>query len=539
MVVYSRIKEKRADTGLILSYEVAFMIRSTFFLAIILCVLSSLTGADEQPVTALPIGSNKQLFIDDRFIETSSGVSFCMNPPVKAGPVELPLDPKGYVGVVDYRDTCYLYYQVEGGYAVAVSKDGISFNEPRGESLVFPDCREGSVFIDPKDLVYPFKAIWDITSTRTWGLQDRDREKLENRTLYLFRSRDGLSWEIIPEIAVPFLCDSQNQCLYDPRIDRYVAYLRGFPEAPGYPFSFRRTVVRTETADLMDMPWPYTNRNNRERSPGGGYGYIWNEMAVVLGPDSSDPFNTDLYNPNVVAYPWAADVYLAFPSMFRTYGYGARGKRAQSYGRDLRGDVEGDGLFEVHLAVSRDGISFTRVREPYLRAGLISNRTGTEGDIDSGLILVGIGMIRRGDDLYQYYYGSRRTHISQKAAEQHGLTGQVVMRTVQRLDGFMSIDAGPDGGELVTPPVLFEGNRLELNADCGGLGELWVELQDENGLAFPGYTLEEAVSIDRNGTAQEIWWHKGPDVGELANKPVWLRIKMRAAKLYAFQFVSR
>jgi hypothetical protein len=50
--------------------------------------------------------------------------------------------------------------------------------------------------------------------------------------------------------------------------------------------------------------------------------------------------------------------------------------------------------------------------------------------------------------------------------------------------------------------------------------------------------MDEAVSVDRNGVEQEVWWRHGPDVGRLAGKPVRLKFKLRSAKLYAFRFVT-
>ena len=108
----------------------------------------------------------------------------------------------------------------------------------------------------------------------------------------------------------------------------------------------------------------------------------------------------------------------------------------------------------------------------------------------------------------------------------------------QRLVGFVWVDAGSDGGWFVTPPIEVAGNRLQLNIDCGAMGEAWVELQDETGKPLPGYTLEDAVSVDRNSVAQEVWWRSGPDVGSLAGRPVRMRVRMRSAKLYAFQFAE-
>ena len=100
------------------------------------------------------------------------------------------------------------------------------------------------------------------------------------------------------------------------------------------------------------------------------------------------------------------------------------------------------------------------------------------------------------------------------------------------------MDAGPEGGHLVTPPIEFEGNRLQLNIDCGAMGEAWVELQDETGKPLLGYDFDNAVSVDRNGVAQEVWWQGGPDVSSLSGRPVRMKIKMRSAKLFAFQFVD-
>ncbi len=138
---------------------------------------------------------------------------------------------------------------------------------------------------------------------------------------------------------------------------------------------------------------------------------------------------------------------------------------------------------------------------------------------------------RRVHFIYQYYTKGPGTHHANDL-DVH------IWQAKQRLDGFVSVDAGSDDGWLVTPPIAFEGSRLQLNIDCGAMGEAWVELQDEAGKPLPGYAFEDAVSVDRNGVAQEVWWQTGPDVGSLSGRPVRLKLRMRSAKLYAFQFVK-
>lgn len=536
--------------------------------AVVLPAAAGLHAADPPHPSVRDVGDRKQLFIDGRFIAASTGVSRTVNPPVKAGPIRLSTPATGYVnGVVEHEGRYLMYYRSEGGYAVATSADGSDWECPevtapgsspaaasgRRPSVVFPGCEEGGVFLDPRDADgFPFKAIFGImpAATAAWGPnlaawaapdlppQDGQSKPGISGGLYLFRSRDGLRWECIPKVAVPFLCDTSNQAFYDSRLGRYVAYLRGFPEQAGSSDRHKRVAVRTETADLLAMPWPFRRNPGRPVSPDGCFGYPHDEMEIVLAADARDPVRTDLYNPCVHLYAHAEDVYVAFPSMFRCYGYG---QRESSHGRDFRGDADGDGLFEVQLAVSRDGIHFDRIRTPYLKPGLTRDARGTTGDLDRGLVTMGVGMIRRGDEIHQYYHATPSTHVvgSVAAAQRGDDPAGGVFRAIQRLDGFVSVDAGADGGELLTPAVVFSGERLVLNADCGGSGEIRVELQDVHGQSIPGHALADAVSIDRNGTAQEVWWRQGPDLSPLAGVPVRLRITMRSSKLYAFQFVSR
>ena len=290
--------------------------------------------------------------------------------------------------------------------------------------------------------------------------------------------------------------------------------------------------MRTETPDLTAMPWPFEPNPVNRPHPKHKYPYVADEMEVVLAADQDDPPRTDLYNPCVHLYPCADEAYFAFPSLYRNFD------DMETYGRDLRGLGSNTGLFETHLAVSRDGHSFTRFRQPYICGGLIRDREGFDGDPDCGLVVMGIGMVRRGDRLYQYCCGSGRIHGGDSAAGGRRFPTGAIYRVTQRLDGFVSVDADIHGGELLTPPVTFAGSRLLLNADCPGLGEIWVELADAAGAALAGYSMDEAISIDRNGTAQEVWWRNGPDVAPLAGRPIRLRIKMRSAKLYAMRFAD-
>ncbi len=105
-----------------------------------------------------------------------------------------------------------------------------------------------------------------------------------------------------------------------------------------------------------------------------------------------------------------------------------------------------------------------------------------------------------------------------------------------RLDGFVSADAEYTGGELTTPPLVFAGERLTLNVDTSGGGEVKVEIQDEAKNPIPGHTLADARPLNGNSIAMPVRWSGGDNVGALAGCPVRLRFVMNDCKLYAFQF---
>ena len=506
-------------------------------------------GSDRMTDRAIVVGVRKQLFIDRKFIERSENVVLNVNPPAKTGQIELDFEPGGMVSIVEHGGRHYMYLRSGKGLGVATSEDGLQWRSVdtsafgSGRELPLPGVDSGGVFMDPRDSDYPFKGIFDIRQAEPWGADPskvgdvkptRGTQATARGGLHLFRSRDGFQWELVPGLPVPFLCDTQNQVIYDTRIEQYVAYLRAFPTLGG-PHNYKRCVARTEMADLYEMPWP--RELNLQNKPEGDHDfpYIQDEMPIVMAADDRDPPEVDLYNPMVHEYPWAEDVYLAFPSMYRTWGYDGKNK---SHGRDHRGLRFNDGLFETHLTVSRQGKTFYRYRDPYVPSGLIRDREGKEGDLDCGLIYMALGMIRKGEEIWQYYYGTRRTHMTAEDGVKYGMVGQGIFRAVQRLDGFVSADADYRGGELLTPPIISHGGRLMLNAACDGLGEIRVVIHDAQGSPLPGYGLEDSVSIVRNGVAQEVWWKDGPDVSALKGKPVRLRFKMSSAKLYGFQFVG-
>ena len=255
--------------------------------------------------------------------------------------------------------------------------------------------------------------------------------------LFLFGFQDGLRWQRIRDgVVLPFSCDTQNQLLYDARIDEYGVYVRDWDVGAG-----RRFVGRATTPSLDRLPFGYEEISSQSKGSRGLYGRLLPENTMpVFQADGQDRPQTDIYNPCINIYPWADDVYLAFPSMYRHYDCQNR------HGRDHREKYRNDGVNDAQLAVSRDGIHFHLYRTPYVSLGL------PEEERIGGTLYMGVGMIKRGNHIYQYYLETPLTHgvLGEDAKSPDDLGGawrNFQFRMVaHRLDGFVSAEAGPGSG---------------------------------------------------------------------------------------------
>ncbi len=155
------------------------------------------------------------------------------------------------------------------------------------------------------------------------------------------------------------------------------------------------------------------------------------------------------------------------------------------------------------------------------------------------------------NEMFMYYYGSNTLHgwdredqhrernkrLLRRAGgapetEVHGIS-----RLVSRRDGFVSIKADYTGGEFLTPVLSFKGDELALNVNTSAVGQVQVEILDEDKKPIPGYTLEDCDQIyTANEINRVVQWNSKSTVSKLAGKPIRLRFVMRDADLYAFRF---
>ena len=489
-------------------------------------------GNTGQPPVA-SIGSDRQLFFDDRLIdpELSRGTRRALNGPLRIRRVlkpERPSEALGFIfycSVVDDDGTAMLFHgsydaDKQKHFAVATSEDGIHWQRPElglkeyqgstANHLLPVDAVEASVFLDPHA---PAAKRFRLLYSRHWP----DPEKAG---VYVASSVDGIHWTESGTRLLPFVPDSQHCGLWDARLKKYVIYTRTWnPE---------RAVTRVAVDDI-EAPWPYDDSVPPLQSWGEAkVPTLSTELPTVMACDASDPPGVQIYTNAAIRYPFASDVYLAFPAAYQTFN-GPEWKD-----RALNGN---DGTFDVQFAASRDGISWKRWRQPYVAAGW------QEG-LDLRLVSMGQGMIRRGRELHQYFVGWPHTHgrpvvwdkdLADRAVWLKKDLGGIYCAT-QRVDGFVSMDAGFPGGRITTRPLRFKGDRLLLNLQAQGSGGIRVALLDADGNPYPGYSADECEWINADEIDHGVNWKSGGDVSVLQEKIVRLEFTLRNARLFAFQF---
>ena len=510
----------------------------------------------------IDIGSSKQLFVDDRFIATGNGVELVMNPPYQAtepvvtvdAPWEDPSDTSFgiYSSVLREDDgRIRLWYHVrrakeeselsldQAYVGYAESTDGIHFDKPELNLI-----DEGGSTVN--NVVIPSKlggsSVW-IDPHAPPEERYKNQSKVYNPDVamqfHMHSSPDGIHWKFLRRIQFEQRggWDTQSIIFWDPAIGRYVLYTRRWvakrhTTAQGNE-NFR-TVRRLESDDLIN----------------------WDNQKTVMSPDEVDlatyetgapldptapekPYGRvpmDYYGAAVFKYPDPHGVYVMLANAnwywFNREPVVTMVRDDLDVVRTETQQIYGPSRFDVRLSVSRDGVDFQRCggRRPFLSPG-------PEGSFSSRMIWAMPHPVRMGDEIWIYYSGTNRDHdgLLDPAGKGH-LSG--IGRAILRLDGFVSADAGYGGGEIVTPIVRFEGERLELNLDTGGGGAVRVELQDADGRPVSGYTERDASYICGNSVRMPVRWGKSWDVSSLSGKPIRIRFVMRDCKLYAFQFVD-
>lgn len=124
-----------------------------------------------------------------------------------------------------------------------------------------------------------------------------------------------------------------------------------------------------------------------------------------------------------------------------------------------------------------------------------------------------------------------------------------------RRDGFVSLDAGAEQGQVTTRAFWCRGKGLVVNVDAldprrfrrlghrwrehpGGEGEIRAELLDEAGATLEGYQLSRSDPFKGDSQSKLMSWGGESDLSPLRKKRIRIRFSMKNAKLYSFRLVE-
>ena len=472
------------------------------------------------------VDTRKQLFLDDYLIASMTRVKRTVEQVQKfpGNPVlyqteswESPMAII-YGSVIRDGNQLKMWYlsRNKSGYGVsyATSDDGVRWHKPR-LNLTLVDGEKSNI-------LFTKKTIWTGSEElpyfqELFGVQRDDRDpdparrykmavlnidwkydgpdnlpwhKGQRRGLGIAGSPDGLHWKLIDSWASVAISDGATHWMFDPARQKYVLYGRTVQELPEVKAAWStnegfkqwysgRAVARLESPDFVK--WDFTRPLS---------------APVVMTADLQDKPITEIYSLKVFPYE---GIYVGLVQV-------------------LHSSPE-EGTLDVQLAVSRDGIHFTRVgdRGTFLPLGAI-------GSWDRfNLSVANNDPIVMGDDLRFYYSGRLYRHAPYAGPDVGIDRSSIGFATIKR-DRFVALEASFDGGEIVTKPVHLKGSTLHLNAKSD-FGEIVVELLDAN-----DQLLARSKLMQRDALDIPVEW-----TGELARltEPVRLRITLKNARLFA------
>lgn len=317
-----------------------------------------------------------------------------------------------------------------------------------------------------------------------------------HRNLIAF-SDDGIHWRDAPEN--PIWCgrtDTGNNIVYNPDRDVFTMYRRATINAGEI-----RRIACSESRDLI----------------------AWTQPETIVRREENDPLH--LYSMHVTPYH---GVYLGM--LCRLWAHPHHETCTLGNGRDYTQDTE--------LAFSRDGLTWHR--HPDKPAFIPTSPPVTDAYDWGGAI--GMANILEMDDHVRVYYGGRAGrhgggYIHPDDPRPCGLC----LATLRR-DGFVSVDAGADGGYMLTRPLALppDAGRLHINARTAPDGFIRVAVREAEGVRdgeWPeAWRFDRAVPFSGDRLDHVVAWEHGNTLDAFGARTVRLHFWLENAELYSFRF---
>jgi len=460
----------------------------------LLAAAPAIVASAQEPVD---IGSRLELFVDNHLIQEMDNVRLQLHRPVQVPRPDSPLPRAHMVSVIKDGDLYRAWYR--GGNP---DYDGPTFSGHPGETLRYAESQDGHnwyrpnlglqeirgnkdnnvvlanmppflhnvmVFVDTREGVDPSERYKAVGGHP--GSGNKRGTTKEGIGLYGFVSPDGFEWTNIGEI-IPYRPEWRHA--FD---SPNVAFWSEAEQL--YVCYFRtwiepggpRTISRSTSPDFINWSDPV-------------------EMAPNL---RGEHFYTSMTHP----YVRAPHIYIALPTRFVPL--------ARDSGHEVRPNRT-----DVLFMTSRPGsIHYDRLfTEAFMRPGLNPDRWGNRDNF------VASNVVQTGPAELSIYHRSGD-------------------RYVIRTDGFISVHAGSEEGNLTTKPLIYSGNRMEINFSTSAVGFVQVEMIDTNGNVVAKSQPMVGDAID-----SPVVWPEGEAISQWSGKSMQIRFNLKEADLYSFRFTD-
>ena len=498
-----------------------------FVILLVLGMGAAVMGASAE---AIDVGSRLELMVDEHLIDhMSGGARLQLHRPVRRNVALVTGEPwegnaSFYRTVLQDGSAYRMYYgtwhyeTTETGQTYphrqylcyAESSDGIRFRKPKlglvefrgstDNNIVLSETTLSSVEADPGHAAIFIDDNPDCPEDARYKMIIRSNGE---KGLLALKSPDGLRFTPMSDRVVisEGAFDSQNLAFWDPVRREYRAYFRGFRQKV-------RDILTATSSDFLTWTDP-----------------VWCEYPGAP--------TEHLYTNQLRPYHRAPHILVGFPMRYKDRGpteatWRLPGREAREH-RAKVSQRYGTAVSDALLMTGRDRLHFKRWGEAFIRPGPARTDSWVYGDncIAWGIVQTRSDRLGSPDELSIYvvegYWMGRSINVR---------------RYSLRMDGFVSAQAPLAGGEVVTRPLRFDGNRLRLNYSTSGSGGIWVELQDADGMPFEGFSQADADEVFGDQIEGVVTWKGNRDVSSLAGKAVRIRFVLKDADLFAFRFAA-
>jgi len=457
--------------------------------------------AETIPPNEVKLSLGPNLFIDDYLIADSNGLKRTTHQPQK-DPNPIFHVPPGQV-LYDCNSSRYRMWYTEShpvsnlAYALAESKDGIEWYKPELGLVEAGGTKKNNYLDAPAGC---FQGQFLDEGPDFADAARRYKMAYFRRGMCVAFSPDGMRFTdfkgnpVISESAsnIPYYEPGYKNVIsdvivgcWDPLKKEYLVICKieesGYPGKPHHHAEgYRRVVGMTTSKDFI----------------------VWEKPEVIIRPDPKNGLE-EFY---AFAPMVRGNVYIGFLHVLRDDLAATQG-----------GPVEGIGWTE--LVTSRDGRNWTRYQEKFL------DRDLREGRFDHAMAWCG-DSIFVGDKEYIYYAALLSGHKTDRV---HGRKSGLA---VLRRNGFVSRDAGPEGGLLKTPIVKLAGERMTVNANARY--EMRVRLVDANGQVMQGFDWTDCMPVRGDSVSHRVTWKGDPKLPQ--KKSARIEFFISNTELYGFDF---